>query len=87
MNEAIFPTEGGEGVCGTETRGWGMNEWAGDARLGGGVEKVDGEELRRGRGNGEVVFSGVEVEVVGIGNFDGDGDRRRGMAEGRGLLR
>lgn len=87
MNEATLPTEGGEGVCGTETRGWGMNEGAGDARLGGGVEKVDGEELRRGRGRGVTVFSGVEVEVAGIGNFEGEGDLKRGMAEGRGLLR
>ena len=52
---------------------------------GGGVEKTVGDGAAR-RGTGAAIFGAVGEET-GRGIIDGEDERKRGMADGRGLLR
>lgn len=82
MNDAALGSlDGVEG----EPRGCGMNVGAVAERLKGGVENDVGDIVAR-RGTGATIFGGVG-EDTGRGSIDGEGDRRRGMADGSVLLR
>ena len=73
-----------DGVEG-EPRGCGMNVGAVAERFSGGVE-YDVGDIEARRGTGATIFGGVDDET-GRGSMDGEGDRKRGMADGSVLLR